>query len=173
MYKNYKIEWNSFSDYLSESNKTLYDEKEFTDVTLVSDDLTEVEAHKTVLSNASPVLKKLLKIKPVNHPVLFLRGVKGKTLEAIVQFIYLGETTIQQDRIEEFAAISNDLHIQELNDILPRIRASVPSAVKSGPKKPVLTTSLNVMEKKPSTIVKREVVSCQETPPPPTQKQIN
>ena len=99
MYKNYKIEWNSFSDYLSESNKTLYDEKEFTDVTLVSDDLTEVEAHKTVLSNASPVLKKLLKIKSMNHPVLFLRGVKGKTLEAIVQFIYLGETTIQQDRI--------------------------------------------------------------------------
>ena len=39
--KKYQIKWNSFPDYLAESNKNLYNEKEFADVTLVSDDLTE------------------------------------------------------------------------------------------------------------------------------------
>ena len=172
MFKNYKIEWNSFSDFLSESNKNLYDEKDFVDVTLVSDDLTEVEAHKTVLSNASPVLKKLLKIKPVNHPVLFLRGVQGKTLEAIVQFIYLGETTIQEDRIQEFANIANDLNIQELNNILPRIRASLPPAPEAGFKN-VLQKPPGMTSSRQQPIVKREALR-QETPAPqsvPQQQQ--
>ena len=173
MYNNFKIEWNSFSDFLSESNKNLYGEKDFVDVTLVSDDLTEVEAHKTVLSHASPVLKKLLKIKPVNHPVLFLRGIQGKTLEALVQFIYLGETTIQEDRIQEFANIANDLNIQELNNILPRIRASLPPApaasFKSVPQKPpVMTSSRRKLAEREQSIVKREVLR-QETPPPQQQ----
>ena len=84
--KKYQIKWNSFPDYLAESNKNLYDEKEFADVTLVSDDLTEVEAHKTVLSNASTLLKKLLKIKSVNHPILFLKGINGKDLDSRIEF---------------------------------------------------------------------------------------
>ena len=150
--KKYQIKWNSFPDYLAESNKNLYDEKEFADVTLVSDDLTEVEAHKTVLSNASTLLKKLLKIKSVNHPILFLRGINGKDLESIVQFIYLGETIIHEDRIQEFANIAENLKIQELHDILPRIRASQSRPViKSEFLKTVGSPSIHHGEKKAQT----------------------
>ena len=171
--KKYQIKWNSFPDYLAESNKNLYDEKEFADVTLVSDDLTEVEAHKTVLSNASTVLKKLLKIKPVNHPILFLKGINGKDLDSIVQFIYLGETIIHEDRIQEFANIAEDLKIQELHDILPRIRASQSQPViKSEIVRTEGSASIHPGEKKTQT--KREYFEKKgetSTPPPMKLKQ--
>ena len=66
-------------------------ENGYSDVTLVSDDMTEFQAHKFVLGACSPVLKNLLFTNPHPHPLLFLRGVRQQELETILQIMYLGD----------------------------------------------------------------------------------
>ena len=51
--------WKFYSDHLKEMLQNMFDD-EFTDVTLVSDDQREIEAHKFVLSSCSAVFKKML-----------------------------------------------------------------------------------------------------------------
>ena len=53
----YNLSWQTFSSHLAEVSRELYQEKYFSDVTLLSEDLIAVEAHRMVLSAASPVLR--------------------------------------------------------------------------------------------------------------------
>ena len=67
----------------------------FTDVTLVSDDLQKFEAHKIILSAASPVLEKLLiscmQVKD-GHTILPLRGYNRYEVQGVLNFIYSKKT---------------------------------------------------------------------------------
>jgi len=83
-------------------------------VTLVSDDQVQTPAHKVVLSACSPVLRSLLTTNPHSHPLLYLRGVRQTELQAILQFIYFGETEIAANRFNEFISIATDLKIKEI-----------------------------------------------------------
>ena len=58
MAEKYTLNWNTFSDHLQLMFKDLYEEDKYFDVTLVSDDHTQLKAHKIVLSACSPVFKK-------------------------------------------------------------------------------------------------------------------
>ena len=112
----YKLEWQTFQDHSVNLNKELYNEQNFTDVTLVTDDLVKTPAHKVILSAASSVFKELCttSIKGANQ-VLFLRGVKQVELEAILQFIYLGQATFYQERMNEFLNVGKSLEIKEIS----------------------------------------------------------
>ena len=92
----------------------LGEKKEFADVTLVSDDQVQTPAHKVVLSACSPVLRSLLTTNPHSHPLLYLRGVRQTELQAILQFIYFGETEIAANRFNDFISIATDLEIKEI-----------------------------------------------------------
>ena len=112
--ENYDISWKLFNEYLIDHNRILLSEKIFTDVTLVSDDLVQIEAHRSVLSGASSVLKQLLLMNSARKPLLFLKGIKHEDLEAMLEFIYVGETKVQESRVQEFAKIGLDLKIKQL-----------------------------------------------------------
>ena len=72
---NYCINWKTFQLNLRDSVNELFTDKIFTDVTLVSDDETQIHAHKFVLSACSPMLKNLL-VKNVHpQPLIYMRGV--------------------------------------------------------------------------------------------------
>ena len=60
MKEDYLLKRKNFSDHLSAMSREMYADTVFTDVTLVSDDMKQVKAHKTVLNAASPVMKELL-----------------------------------------------------------------------------------------------------------------
>ena len=112
----YSIGWNTFQTHLQETHVELYKEKHFADVTLVSDDMVQVMAHRTVLSSASSVFKQLLMMnESTTNQILFLKGIKHQELESLLQFIYLGEAKVYENRIEMFVSISKDLGIKELN----------------------------------------------------------
>lgn len=122
----YNIAWNTFQDHLNERSRHLYQEKFFTDVTLVSDDMVQFQAHRTVLSAASPTFMKLLMINTSANSVLYLKGVHHLELEAILQFIYLGEASVYTDRVEVFVQRSKELNINELNkNSIPEDNVSV------------------------------------------------
>ena len=109
------MKWNSFESHLLASQKELYFTKQFSDVTLVSDDLAEFLAHKTILSTASPLMKSLLGMSSQQQSsFLYLKGVTQENLEAILQYIYLGETEINEQKVQEFTKIAKDLGISIL-----------------------------------------------------------
>ena len=113
--KYFTIEWKTFDSHLINSSKELLSEKVFTDVTLVSDDMKTVKAHRIILSRASRVLKQLLEINPSANPLLYLKGISSANLTSILEFIYAGQTQVPTERINEFIKASDELEISELS----------------------------------------------------------
>ena len=106
----------NFPTHITWSLKDLFIEKGSSDVTLVSDDQIQFQAHKSVLSAYSPVIKNLLLDNPHFHPLIYLRGVEQQELGYILQFMYHGEAAIPQNRIDIFFDNVNNLQIKQLTD---------------------------------------------------------
>ena len=61
------LHWNTFSDHLREMLYQMKKSNEFTDVTLVCDDMRQFQAHKIVLSACSSVFKSIINDLPQNN----------------------------------------------------------------------------------------------------------
>ena len=92
-----KIRKNTFENLYHELQKM--ESNNLTDVTLVSEDLKSVEAHRVILSTASPVLNSLfLSHSQVgSRTVIFLSGVSHENMEALVSYIYLGQADVEDE----------------------------------------------------------------------------
>ena len=101
-----------FGDYF----KTFGSEVHFNDVTLVSDDYKQFPAHKVILSAGSTVLRKLLLINASSqNPVLYLKGMRNEELRTVLQFLYLGEARIPEDRVNDFMKAAQDLELKDFS----------------------------------------------------------
>ena len=107
------LRWNDFSSQLSGSFKEIRDKKDFFDVTLVSDQ-DQVEAHKVIISACSPFFRDILSRNPHHHPLLYLRGVKHRELQSVLDFIYHGEVNIAQDDLNSFLLVAEELQVKGL-----------------------------------------------------------
>ena len=116
----YNLSWSTFSRHLAQLSRELHTEKYFSDVTLVSDDLVQTEAHRIILSASSPLLKSLLSISPRGQTQLFLKGVKHQQLEAVLRFLYYGEVQVPSAEIREFLRAGEELEITELRNIMEK-----------------------------------------------------
>ena len=108
------LRWKYFHTNISSSLRDIYTETSSTDVTLVSDDQIQFQAHKLVLSACSPVLKNLLLNNPHAHPLIYLRGVKQQELGSILQFMYHGEAAIHLNSVNMLLENAKDLQIKQL-----------------------------------------------------------
>ena len=108
--------WNTFNTNLALSSRELFNERIFTDVTLVSDDLQVTAAHRLVLSRSSSTFQKLLMMNSSANSTLYLRGINQNVLDLILQFIYTGEVDVPTDEITDFLKAANDLDISELKN---------------------------------------------------------
>ena len=108
--------WNTFNTNLALSSRELFNERIFTDVTLVSDDLQVTAAHRLVLSRSSSTFQKLLLMNSSANSTLYLRGISQNVLDLILQFIYTGEVDVPTDEIADFLKAANDLDISELKN---------------------------------------------------------
>ena len=109
----FRLLWKHYNSNLELSLKKLYSETNYSDGTLVSDDKISMSSHTFVLSACSPVLRTLLLNNSHSHPILYLRGIKHQELLSILQFIYLGEARVEQDRLDNFINTGRDLQIKE------------------------------------------------------------
>ena len=107
------LRWNDFESQLSGSFKEIRESKDFFDVTLVSDE-RQLEAHKVIISACSPFFRDILRRNPHQHPMLYLRGVKHKELESVLDFIYHGEVNVAQNDLNSFLAVAEELQIKGL-----------------------------------------------------------
>ena len=110
------LNWHTFTNHLQLLFKDLYQEGEYYDVTLVSEDQTQFKAHKIVLSASSPVLKKIIDSNPGQHPLIYLRGIHSFEMESILQFLYLGEGKFYYERIGELMKVAKDLQVKDIGD---------------------------------------------------------
>ena len=104
----------NFQSHLSQSYRELLRETHFADVTLVSDDQTQIPGHKIILGAASPVLRNFFLRNSNAKPLIYLRGMNDNILESLLKYIYLGEVQIKYESIKEFMTAARDLKIREL-----------------------------------------------------------
>merc|ERR1712129_121469 len=94
--------------------KDMLKDEHFTNVTLVTDGNKHIKAHKVILSSFSPFFKDILINNPHQHPLIYLRGVKYEYLQAMVHFMYLGQTKINLENVNDFIKVASDLQVKGL-----------------------------------------------------------
>ena len=108
------LRWNAFQENISLSFQELRAVPDFVDVTLVCEDNQRIESHKFILSSASSFFKTILTGNNHSHPMIYMRRVKVRHLESVLDFIYNGETKLDQDDINDFMLLAEELEIKGL-----------------------------------------------------------
>ena len=108
------LKWNDFEANVSHAFRDIRDAKDFLDVTLVSEEDEQLQAHKVILSACSPFFRKILQRNPHQHPLLYLKGVKFADLQSVLNFMYYGEVNVAQDELNSFLAVAEELKIKGL-----------------------------------------------------------
>ena len=77
---NHTSEWlKTFNEHFNQNN--------FTDVTLITDDHVKIEAHKLVLCSGSKMFEKFLMDNPHSHPMMYLKGIKEQELKPLLEYL--------------------------------------------------------------------------------------
>ena len=147
------MQWDDFENNISASLGELRTDNDFSDVTLACED-RDFEVHKLILSASSPFFKALLKRTTKQpHPMIYMRGVQAKDLEALVDFMYLGEANILQKNLESFLAIAEELQLKGLSGLVKQQACASPEPNKFGlnttleDKKPIILNNTQNMNK--------------------------
>ena len=115
--QNYTCTRELFTDHLIETNKNLYTNLDFADVTLVSDDLVSFEAHRHVLTASSTIFHSLLmKTSTSNNPLLFLKGINNLELRYLLEFVYIGSVQVPESKINTFLIVAQELKIKDIEN---------------------------------------------------------
>ena len=111
------LKWSRFQTNFPKTFEHVRASKDFSDVTLACDDEGLVEAHRIILASGSLFFQKLLsagRLGPNPHPLLYLRGVTAWQLEAVLDFLYSGETRVRQGQLNSFLELAQQLGISGL-----------------------------------------------------------
>ena len=114
MTEKFNLRWNDFQSSVSQSFSSLRTESHFNDVILVSEDSTQLAAHKVVLSASSSFFKEILINNPHANPLLYLGGIPSPYLTLILDYIYQGEVQIYQEHLDGFLEVAQKLKIEGL-----------------------------------------------------------
>ena len=108
------VSWNDFPNVATSLFNELSTDTAFTDVTLVSEDLQQVRAHRVILATSSTLFGSILATLTRPDPLLYLKGVQHRQLEALLTFIYQGKAEVEEDHLEEFMEAATQLGIKGL-----------------------------------------------------------
>ena len=109
------LKWTDFETNIQSSFRQVRISDEFTDVSLLCED-DEVKAHRLVLSSASEFFQTVLRRAKNPHPLIYLKGIKMKELQAVLDFIYNGEASIALEDLDTFFDATKELKIRGLLD---------------------------------------------------------
>ena len=108
------LKWEGFEDNVASTFARFRNVSDFSDVTLVCEDGTQVEAHRVILASSSTFFLNILK-KNHSNPVIFMRSMNIADLMAIVDFLYFGEAKVLQENLDNFLALAQDLGLEGLS----------------------------------------------------------
>ena len=107
------LRWNDFESNISCAFRELREDKDFFDVTLACEE-EQMQAHKVILSACSPFFRAVLRKNPHSHPLLYLKGVKYKDMQAVLNFMYHGEVNVAQEDLNSFLSVAEELQVKGL-----------------------------------------------------------
>ena len=111
----FHLAWDKFQVTARTTFNNLFEDQDFTDVTLVCEDDKQIKAHKVILSSSSSFFRRILIRNPHQHPLLYLKGISYSDLQSVVRFLYFGEAEIAQDNLETFLEAAKEFEIEGLN----------------------------------------------------------
>ena len=111
------LKWNDFQKNLSRTFKQLRHEEDFYDVTLVSEDQKQIQAHKLVLSSCSEYFSNILKHNKHSNPLLCFENLSTKDIQHVLDYIYNGEVQVEHDQLDRFLDIAEKLKLEGLNTV--------------------------------------------------------
>lgn len=110
------LRWNNHqTNMLSVFDQLLHAET-FTDVTLAIEG-QYLKAHKMVLSACSPYFQQIFVNHPEKHPIVILKDVPFKDMKCLLDFMYRGEVSVDQDRLAAFLRVAESLRIKGLTEV--------------------------------------------------------
>ena len=120
------LRWNDFASILSRSFTEMRQESDFFDVRIACYDeknsIKTIPAHKVVLSACSPVFKDLLRALNEdqqgiqNKQLIFLRGISYRQIQAVLDFMYNGQTKVRDTELDTFLAAAEELQVKGLTN---------------------------------------------------------
>lgn len=114
------LRWNNHqSNLLSVFDQLLQDES-FVDVTLAVEGQF-LRAHKMVLSACSPYFQTLFTDHPDKHPIVILKDVPYTDMRCLLDFMYRGEVSVDQDRLTAFLKVAESLRIKGKRKLLENL----------------------------------------------------
>lgn len=111
----YCLKWNNHWANLIRVFNSLLQSETFVDVTLACEG-RHLKAHRLVLSACSPYFKELLVAHPDKHPIVILKDVRYSELRTLVEFIYNGEVSVEQNDLAALLCTARELQIKGLAD---------------------------------------------------------
>ena len=150
------LAWHDFQENAKITFQNLRKDKNFTDVTLVSEDGQQVEAHKMILAASSPFFQQVLERHKHPCPLLYMKGLKSEDLLAVVDFLYSGEANVEEDHLVSFLAIAEELQLKGLMERVgenPQSTSVSKEESQSEMTKPILTSPI----KKENKVLKKKI----------------
>ena len=108
------LKWNDFQENLNSAFGGLRNDKEFVDVTLACEDGSTISAHKVILAASSPFFMEILAKNKHPHPLIYMRGIGTRELIAIVDFVYFGEANVEQEHLDAFLGLAEEMRLKGL-----------------------------------------------------------
>ena len=118
---NCNLRWENYSTHFRNTFYELLNSNLYTDVTLICDDKKQLNAHKIVLASCNVFKNFITELPEGTKPFIYLRGIQVKEMKSILEFIYLGETSIQQSRLEEMSKVAKNLELHEISKTMNSI----------------------------------------------------
>ena len=100
----------------------LWNDKDLTDVTLVSKDGQQVLVHRAILCSRSSFLRGILMESLHQNTFLYLGMADHLVLEALVQFVYLSTCIIPSEQLKSLAEMANQLGFDDLESAIEKVK---------------------------------------------------
>ncbi|XP_021931799.1 centrosome-associated zinc finger protein CP190-like isoform X3 [Zootermopsis nevadensis] len=107
------VKWNSYSSNLQNVFPRLLTSEHFVDITLACEGQM-IKCHKVVLSACSTYFENLLIHNPCQHPIIFMKDMKHREVQALVDFMYKGEVNVSQEELNSLLRAAEALQIRGL-----------------------------------------------------------
>ena len=106
--------WGLFAQNASTSITNMWQDRYYTDVTLVTMDDKQIKAHKLILSSSSNFFKNIFVTNPHPNPLIYLKDITRRELKLVLKFMYHGKCNVDRSDIENFLVTGSQLGVSGL-----------------------------------------------------------
>ena len=103
------VRWNDFKVEAPDSQRRMWEEMEFTDVTLVTADEQQINSHRLILSAHSSFFKRILTKNPQQNLVVYLKDICLSELALLLEYVYTGQVEVGKEELQTFLASGKEL----------------------------------------------------------------